>query len=225
MAAITLHHPARDVKKASSGQVLALTFADPSSGSFAAVAWLAGSTEPGSSGAGLFVLRDGEYLLRGGLQGGSAACVNSGSSATAANRDYFSRIDADYGSLKALLGAAPAPANDYTDAWRNPNESGWGITIVQHPGDQVFLTWYTYDVDGRPLWVFMPGGKWTGTAELHGTLYVADGPGYPQPFDPARVSLKIVGEATLNFRDAGNATFSYTLSGTAGSKPITRLRF
>ncbi|MGZ5111497.1 MAG: trypsin-like serine peptidase, partial [Usitatibacter sp.] len=221
MAAITLHHPAGDVKKASSGQILQLTFADPSSGSFAAVAWLSGSTEPGSSGAGLFVLRDGEYLLRGGLQGGSASCANSGSSATAANRDYFSRIDADYGSLKSLLGAPAVPANDYSDAWWNPKESGWGITIVQHPGDQAFVTWYTYDVDGRALWLVMPGGSWTGSAQLRGALYQADGPGYTQPFDPARVSLRVVGEAALDFVDAANANFSYTLNGVTGSKAIT----
>jgi hypothetical protein len=225
MAAITLHHPAGDVKKASSGQVLDITFADPSAGSFAAVAWLSGSTEPGSSGAGLFVLKDGEYFLRGGLQGGSAACANSGNSATPANRDYFSRFDADYGSVKSLLGAAAAPIEDYTDAWWNPKESGWGITIVQHPSDQVFVTWYTYDVDGRGMWLVMPSGSWTGASELRGTLYQTNGPGYQQPFDPARVSLRVVGEAAFSFRDASNATFSYTLNGIAGSKPITRLRF
>jgi Spy/CpxP family protein refolding chaperone len=46
----------------------------------------------------------------------------------------------------ALPAAAQAtPAANYTDLWWNPNESGWGITITQHPTNQIWAIWYTYD--------------------------------------------------------------------------------
>jgi hypothetical protein len=100
---------------------------------------------------------------------------------------------------------------------------GWAITSGS--AARIFISWYTYDADGRGIWLVTPSGSWTGATELRGTLYQTDGPGYQQPFDPARVNVRIVGEAAFSFRDAANATFSYTLNGTTGSKPIQRLRF
>src|SRR5665213_2113077 len=39
------------------------------------------------------------------------------------------------------------PIFNRTDLWWNPNESGWGMNIVQHPSGTIFATWYTYDAD------------------------------------------------------------------------------
>jgi hypothetical protein len=49
--------------------------------------WSQGSTEPGSSGAGLFTLGPSGYEHRGGLWAGSASCTNPGGT------DNFSRLD------------------------------------------------------------------------------------------------------------------------------------
>ncbi len=50
----------------------------------------------------------------------------------------------------------PARATNYQDLWWNPNESGWGIQIVQQ-SDTLFLTWFIYDGAGNPTWVVSDG--------------------------------------------------------------------
>ena len=54
-------------------------------------------------------------------------------------------------ALAALLLPAFAHAENYSDMWFNPGESGWGVTIADHE-TQLFAVWYTYDTDGSPLW-------------------------------------------------------------------------
>ena len=46
-------------------------------------------------------------------------------------------------------------ATNYQDLWWNApggSESGWGLNVT-HQGDTLFVTWFTYDVDGSPLWL------------------------------------------------------------------------
>ena len=84
----TMHHPEGDLKKLSQGQTQGYrTFDDGST--FAQIRWSQGSTEPGSSGAGLFTYNQarGFYELRGGLFGGEASCSDQ------AGIDIFSRLD------------------------------------------------------------------------------------------------------------------------------------
>jgi len=84
---IVLHHPEGDLKKWSDGTALGYqVYTDGSS--FAQVTYGQGSTEPGSSGAGLLTFNNaGYYELRGGLWRGSASCENPG------GIDEYSRID------------------------------------------------------------------------------------------------------------------------------------
>ncbi|MEO5701152.1 MAG: trypsin-like peptidase domain-containing protein [Casimicrobiaceae bacterium] len=86
-AAGTMHHPEGDLKKWSQGTTQGYkTYSDGST--FVQMRWGSGSTEPGSSGAGLFTLSPGGYYeLRGALFGGQAACSNP------AGIDVFSRFD------------------------------------------------------------------------------------------------------------------------------------
>ena len=53
-----------------------------------------------------------------------------------------------------------ARAQNYSDIWWNPNESGWGLTLADH-GTQLFGVWYTYAPNGRPTWYVIPGGTFT----------------------------------------------------------------
>ena len=142
------------------------------------------------------------------------------------------------------LGNAPPPicayslatnltlATNYQDLWwaANGTESGWGINFV-HQGDTLFATWYTYDLDGTPLWLSAltqrigPGNVFTGS------LLRTSGP----RFDDYRLtdlnSAQDVGSATLTFADGNSATFNYTTNGSGGlpavsqTKPITRFPF
>ena len=104
-AVMAIHHPLGDSKKVSAGQSIA------TDASQTTVGWTNGTTEGGSSGSGLFTLGPRGYVLRGGLYGGSAACGNSGSLGNAQNRDYYSRLDVDFASIKTYLEPQPEAAN------------------------------------------------------------------------------------------------------------------
>ena len=138
-------------------------------------------------------------------------------------------------SISRQVFAAPVPAcgidvadgalPNYQDLWWNPSESGWGLNIA-HQGDVLFITWFTYDTDGKALWLVGSDVRKTGNATYSGTLFRTVGPPVSaSPWDPSKVSRMPAGSATLTFADAGNGTFSYTVNGISGSKPITRQVF
>jgi hypothetical protein len=119
-------------------------------------------------------------------------------------------------------------ATNYQDLWwRKPagSESGWGINLNQE-GDTIFATWFTYDLDGSPLWLVVTAQK-TGPNVYSGDLYRTSGARF-DAFKAGDVVATKVGTATFTFTDGNNATFDYTvqLAGMASpatqSKPITR---
>jgi hypothetical protein len=118
-----------------------------------------------------------------------------------------------------------AGASNFTDVWWRPSESGWGVSMV-HQGDLIFIAWYTYGPDGRPMWV---NGLATRRADgsFQGDL---NRPQSGVPFDlitgPATsFPVPTVGTFVLRFSDGENASFSYTLDGFARTRFIERLRF
>jgi lysyl endopeptidase len=220
-ALVALHHPQGDLKKASQGSVQ--RFASPGVGggsaSYAEVRWSSGTTEVGSSGSGIWSSNGSQYHFRGGLWGGNASCdLPSGT-------DYFSRFDQAYPALAPYLGSSSSTAVDYTDLWWNPNESGWGLNLTQHPSRAIFGVWYTYELDGSRTWYVMPGGNWTSSNTYSGALYTTAGPAFTAPFNPSQVETRQVGSATLTFHDANSGVFDYSIDGVAGSKSITRQPF
>jgi hypothetical protein len=111
--------------------------------------------------------------------------------------------------------------------WASPggSESGWGLDIA-HQGDKLFMTWFTFDLDGSPMWLSMPDGAKVREGVYSGALYRTTGPDLHSPtFDPSRVANVEVGSATLAFSDASNGLFTYTVYGITQSKPVTRFVF
>jgi predicted dienelactone hydrolase len=118
----------------------------------------------------------------------------------------------------------PPPPN-YGGLWWNApafSESGWGLNIA-HQGDTLFVSWFTYDVDGSPLWMVVAANP-TAPNVYEGVLYRATGPAFnAMPFDPALVIGTPVGMATFTFTGSDNATFTYTVgNGPPQTKNITR---
>jgi lysyl endopeptidase len=221
-SAVTIHHPEGDLKKVSQGSVTRYSNPPIVGGNgtpFSELIWSSGTTEGGSSGSGLFTYDGSQYLLRGGLWGGSALCSNPN------GLDNYSRFDLVYPALAAYLSPTSAPATDYTDLWWNPNESGWGLNLIQHPNQVIFAIWYTYDADGNQTWFNMSSGTWTNASTYTGTIYVTSGPSPTGAFDPSRVGRNAVGTGTLRFSDANNGVWSFTINGISGSKSITRIPY
>jgi hypothetical protein len=121
----------------------------------------------------------------------------------------------------------PAAATNYQDLWWAApagSESGWGVNFT-HQGDTIFATWFTYDLDGTPMWLVATAPK-TASATYSGALYRTTGPAFNAvPFNPASVVPTDVGTATLTFTDGNTGTFAYTVNGVSQAKAITRQVF
>jgi poly(3-hydroxybutyrate) depolymerase len=120
-------------------------------------------------------------------------------------------------------GFAPT-ANNYQGLWwKSPagSESGWGINFA-HQGNVIFASWFTYDLNGKGWWLVMTAPN-TGGNTFSGSLLTVTGPAFDAvPFDPSQVVGMAVGTGTLNFTDANNGTFAYTVNGVSQTKNITR---
>lgn len=57
----------------------------------------------------------------------------------------------------------PYPLVDFTDHWWDPQELGWGVSIMQHTSDQVVATWFTYDQTEQTTWYSLQPGQWLST--------------------------------------------------------------
>ena len=131
-----------------------------------------------------------------------------------------------------VFGGPPtlAAATNYQDIWwagtsASPGtESGWGINFAQQ-GEVMFASWFTYDLDGTPLWLVatLNGGT--------GDLYRPSGPRF-DAYDKNQFNAGLsVGTMSVTFADGNNGMFSYSVklpgmtAPVVQSKPITRQLF
>jgi hypothetical protein len=118
----------------------------------------------------------------------------------------------------------PATATNYQDLWWNApadSESGWGINLT-HQGDVIFATWFTYDTDGKPMWLSVTAFK-SGDRAYSGDLARTTGPAFNAvPFDSKSVAYTKVGTAAFTFTSGKEASFAYTVNGVSGTKTIMR---
>ena len=115
-------------------------------------------------------------------------------------------------------------ATNYQDLWWNKpanSESGWGINL-NHEGDTIFATWFTYDLDGSPLWLVVTANK-TGPGVYTGDLFRTSGTRF-DAFAPGNVVSRKVGTATLTFADGNDATLNYTVQVSGMATPVTQAK-
>ncbi len=99
--------------------------------------------------------------------------------------------------------------------WWNSARSGHGIDL-QISGSMMFIVWYTYLPDGSPIWYlavaeYQSGETWTATLERYAWDAVT-----------RTATPTAVGTVSMEFTDAENGTFSWTLEGESGSEPFAR---
>jgi len=119
-----------------------------------------------------------------------------------------------------------AAVRNYQDLWWavNGSESGWGVNLT-HQGDIVFATWFTYDVDGTPMWLVVTAPR-NAQGVYSGDVLRTTGPSFAAvPFDPALVQRTTVGSASFTFTNGNAGTFAYTVNGVSQTKSITRQLF
>lgn len=128
-------------------------------------------------------------------------------------------------SVRARAGSEPLW--NHTDLWWNPQESGWGLNIMQHGSGIIFATWFVYGPDGKPIWYSVPEGSWFSPSEYRGPVYRTTGPAFDGPFDPATVTRTLVGSVVFGFDrySANSMTAFFTIDGRTTFKQLQRQGF
>ena len=221
---LVLHHPAGDTKKVSLGQIRGFGSSSLASGSFIKVGYTDGTTEGGSSGCGLLTFSNNEYQLRGGLLGGSASCDNTGSLSNSANSDDFSRLDQAFPNLQQYLQPAATAAPDYSGAWSNAAQNGWGLNVIRGSSGAYGMYIYHYDEASTPAW-YLAAGPLSGST-FTGTVFTFNGPWFGiSPFNPALVGNRSSGTLTVTFSSPTEASINFTIDGRSVSTTLTKLVF
>jgi hypothetical protein len=104
--------------------------------------------------------------------------------------------------------AAPFVRLDYSGHWWDPNDSGWGLFIWQDaksPTDNLLAAWFSYTIDGKPIWyVFQPKWVTSSATDIANLLQGSRLPGAMSP-PPTMGSFTNVGTANLYFTNYGTA--------------------
>jgi hypothetical protein len=114
-----------------------------------------------------------------------------------------------------------------TDLWFPPNESGWGVNVVEQ-GDTLFATLFVYDAQRQSHWyvasaLARSAARADGTYVFSGPLYESTGPYFgTNPFNPAAVTRRQVGTMTFDVRDRNTASLIYTVDGVSVTKTVNR---
>lgn len=108
-----------------------------------------------------------------------------------------------------------------TDLWFPPNESGWGVNVVEQ-GDTIFATIFVYDPQGASHWYVASELTRSTSGAFTGALFESTGPYFGGSFNPSAVTRRQVGTMTFDVRDRASATLSYTVDGVSVTKSVSR---
>ena len=152
-----IHHPSGDIKKISFDNNASTQGSFGGAQCWHILAWEDGTTEPGSSGSGLW---NQDHRLIGQLYGGEAACSNN-------VNDYFGRLNVSYPLLDNWLGTCATTLDGWSpnstplgldasldaisgidDAYCNVGQISPSITIKNTGTVPITSVVYNYDLDG-----------------------------------------------------------------------------
>ena len=122
--------------------------------------------------------------------------------------------------LALLTAPLKAAATDYTDIWFLPEESGWGVNLIQAE-DVIFVTFFIYGQANQPTWYMAIIGR-DANGNFAGTLYSTVGSYFVGPWNPAEHSVTPVG--TASFVPAGPYTGTLTYSLTNGPTVVKTIQ-
>ena len=165
---------------------------------------------------------------------GSRAYVqlfSSGTLATLQAPSYALTASVTYGSKGATWGnfigagsstVGPNAPGYLTGVWWNPNESGWGLSLVKRR-NTIFGAWFTYDIGGSPTWHVSTCAMATPQV-CFGPLLQVTGTRFFDPggFDARFAEITQSGAMFLTFTDSGHGTMQYSVGDTTRAVAIER---
>jgi hypothetical protein len=129
-------------------------------------------------------------------------------------------------NFDGLMGTIVPPATtavSYTDLWWNSSESGWGLNL-NHQGNIIFGTLFTYDASGAPMWPVLARGDLQSDGSFSGPLYSTIGPAF-NAVPWTTTTATPIGTMRVAFASASSGTLTYTVNGVSVIKSITRQLF
>jgi hypothetical protein len=131
--------------------------------------------------------------------------------------DKLERVAGVFGERFPKLGT------NFTDQWWNPNEPGWGASVLQQY-DTLFVDLFVYGPDAKPVWytAAVYFDSQSGGTLFSGDLYVASGPWFGAFFNPAAFTARRVGTLQFDAGDVDSATLTYSVDGVVVTKSIQR---
>ena len=137
----------------------------------------------------------------------------------------FVRIAAACLACASLATRAATPViNDVSDLWFNPDESGWGLNLIQQ-GNIAFATLFVYDQNGRAHWFVasdLDGAPGARQAVFTGKLFETTGPVFSGPFNPANVTVREAGRMTFQLTPPDTGRLTYVVDGVTVDKQVQR---
>jgi hypothetical protein len=116
-------------------------------------------------------------------------------------------------------------SDSLTALWWNPAESGWGINL-NHQGDILFATLFTYDSTGRDYWLVASAMRRQPDGSFRGDLYETTGPVHTtNPWTPATVTVTTVGTMSVELESFERARLVYNVHNVTVTKQIERQVF
>jgi hypothetical protein len=135
-----------------------------------------------------------------------------------------------FAAVLAALASFAAHAGTYSDLWFNPQEPGWGVSIVQQL-ETAFVTLYVYGPDGKPTWYVASQANVIAYSEpggfpvFSGALYRTEGSWHGAPYDAGKAKLTAVGELQVEVLAKDRIRVHYTAEGVGMVKEVTRYTF
>jgi hypothetical protein len=136
---------------------------------------------------------------------------------------FFRMLLAALALCSIAVAARASSGTNFSDQWWNPDESGWGASVLQQ-ADVLFIDIFVYDQNRQPTWYtaaayFQPE---SGRTLFSGDLIVTTGPWFGTFFNPAGVVGQKVGTLQFDASSTDHATLTYMVDGVVVTKSIQR---
>lgn len=109
--------------------------------------------------------------------------------------------------------------------WGGLGQEGWGVSIQQQ-GEVMFATLYTYELDGRTTWYYMPAGRKTSATRISGELFRSSGAAWVgQHYQGSSTKVVPAGTFELDFSSADAGTMTARIGSAITTRPLARFAF